>query len=347
MLFFGRLRRSKQGVGSIIGAVFVILILLSGLTFYATYLSITDDYYETVGSMGDLGWSQNQERVTIKQVRLTAANNLNLTVENQGAVQSRLIWIGLFNKSAVPEDQTYYQLDEHLNPSERLNIVTTFTVVAGLKYAIQLVTELGNTIQNVFYPASEVVCALSLTAASPTTYEGNNVTVMLTVTHNDTEVDTIQSLNASISAAPGGLVQLVDNSPLTVNGLARGGSAFFWWIYRTIGTGTVIFNATYGQAPAGVYALASLNVLASPGQGGAGTVSITGVNGTGLYNPSQWNLLGSTQNVTGSIADLASKDSSYAIFNSYYSGTNIDISHFVDNNSSNVDNSTNIGTHSN
>ena len=98
---------------------------------------------------------------------------------------------------------------------------------------MQLVTELGNIVQNIFYPASAVRCALSLTAASPTTYEGNNVTVMLTVTHNDTEVDTVQSLTAGISAAPTGLVQLADNSPLTVSGLARGGSAFFWWTYNT------------------------------------------------------------------------------------------------------------------
>jgi hypothetical protein len=320
MQFFGRLKRSKRGVGSIIGAVFVILILLSGLTFYATYLSITDDYYETLGSMGDLGWSQNQERIVIKQVTLTAANSLNLTVENQGAVQSRLIWIGVFNKSAVPESQAYYALDEHLNPSEKLNIVTNFTVVQGLKYAIQLVTDLGNTIQNVFYPASEVRCALSLTVASPTTYKENNVTVMLTATHNDTEVDTIQSLTASISATPNGLIQLVDNSPLTVNGLTRGGSAFFWWVYNTIDTGTVVFNATYSPASAGTYALANVNILASVGQGG-GNVSIAGTNSTATYNPSSWNPPGSTQLVSGSLLNLTADDGVYMIFRSYQSQT--------------------------
>ena len=317
MRFFGRLKRSKQGVGSIIGAVFVILILLSGLTFYATYLSITDDYYETVGSMGDLGWSQNQERIAIKQVRLTAANNLNLTVENQGAVQSHLIWLGIFNKSAVPENQGYYALDEHLNPSESRDIVSGFTVVQDLKYAVQLVTELGNIVQNTFYPASAVRCALSLTAASPTTYEGNNVTVMLTVTPNDTEVDTVQSLTANISAAPTGLVQPADNSPLTVSGLAKGESAFFWWTYNTIGTGTVTFNATYGSAPAGTYALTDVNILASPGQGGGGNVSVAGVNGTAEYNPSQWNLLGSTQFVSGTLLDLQADNGTYMTFGSY------------------------------
>jgi hypothetical protein len=76
-------------------------------------------------------------------------------------------------------------------------------------------------------------------------------------------------------------------------------------------------------------------------------VSIIGVNGTAEYNPSQWTLLGSTQNVSGLVADLASNDSSYAVFRSYYAGTSADINHSVDDNSSNVDGFPNLGTDSN
>jgi hypothetical protein len=351
MRFLGKLKQRNEGVGSIIGAVFIMLILLSGLTFYATYLNITDHYSETTQSMGDLSWSQNQERIVIKQVSLTTNNNLNLTVENQGSVHSHLIWLGMFNKSAVPENQSYYTLDESLNPSETRNIVSSFTVAHNLKYVVQLVTELGNTVQNVFYPASAAQCALSLTVAPPTTYAGNNVTVMLTVTLNDTEVDIVQNITASISAAPTNWVELVGNSPLTVTGLARGENAFFWWVYNIINTGTVTFNATYSSAPVGSYALTNVNVLATPGQGGGSgggsSVAVSGVNGTAEYNPSQFNPLGGTQNVSGSVAALSANDGSYAIFGSYYSGTATDSNHFVDNNASNVDGSPNRGTQSN
>jgi hypothetical protein len=109
----------------------------------------------------------------------------------------------------------------------------------------------------------------------------------------------------------------------------------------------VTFNASYSQAPAGTYALTNVNILDSPGQGGGGSVSISGVNGTAEYNPFNWTLWGSTQYVSGLVADLASNDSSYAVFRSYYTGMSTDISHFVENNSSNVDGSTNLGTHSN
>jgi hypothetical protein len=343
----GKPSRRKRAVGSIIGAVFLVLIILSGFTFYQLYLNIAGHYNGTLQSMGESDWSRNREKIVIKNVEITGSGNLSVTVENDGTLQSHLIWFGIFNMSALPETQAYYSLDISVDPAETKSVVSVFTVAQGNKYAVQLVTELGNTIGFKFYPASQVRCQLTLTTAPPTAYKGNNVTVVLTVTHNDSEVDAIQSLTVSLSPTPSGLVQLMDNSSLTARGLRKGESAFFWWIYSTIGTGTVILNATYGQAPPGVYAITSLTVLDSPGQGGAGTVSIAGVNGTGLYNPSTWNPLGSTQYVSGSVSDLASNDSSYAVFRSYYSSSTTDTNDAVDNNSSNVDGLGNKGTHSN
>ena len=346
MRFLGKLKQRKEGVGSIIGAVFIVLILLSGLGFYTAYLSITDHYNENTGTMNDLNLSQNQEKIIIKQIGVTPTNNLTLTVENQGTVHSHIIWLGIFNKSVSPENQTFLPLDVSLNPSEELNITSSFTVVVGQKYVVQLVTELGNTVQTVFYPASAVQCALSLTAASPTAYLGNNITMILTVTNNDSEVDVIQNITVSIGASPSNCVQIVDSSPLTVTALARGESAFFWRVYNTQNTGTVTFNATYTSALPGVFALANVTILAPPQQGGS-SVSITGLNGTADYNPTQWATLNGTQFVSGSIADLATISSNYTVFRSYYSGSTLDISHPVDNNSSNVDGASNIGTQSN
>jgi hypothetical protein len=342
----GKPSRRKKAVGSIIGAVFLVLIILSGFTFYQLYLNISDHYNGTLQSMGDSDWSRNREEIVIKNVDMTSAGNLNVTVENDGAFQSHLIWFGIFNKSATPETQAYYPLDLSIDPAETKNLVSSFVVTQGKKYAVQLVTELGNAIGFKFYPASEVKCWLTLTTAPPTAYKGNNVTVVLTVTHNDSEVDAIQSLTVSLSATPSGLVQLMDNSSLSVEGLAKGGSAFFWWVYNTANTGTVSFNATYLQAPAGTYTLSTVQIVSPPQQGGQGNVTITGINCTAPQNPSQWNLLGSTQNVSGSVSDLASNDTNYAIFNSYYSGTS-NINYFVDNNSSDVDSNGDLGTHSN
>jgi hypothetical protein len=282
MRSIGRLSQHNRGVGSIIGAVFVALILLSGLTFYAVTQGITQHYNSTMSSMSDMDWNRNQEKVVIKQIAITSTYKLNVTVENDGPIQSHLIWLGIFNKTAHPENQTYQALNEFVNPGDLNNMTSDFTVIAGNMYVVQLVTELGNVVESKFYPASNVSCALTLVTAPPTVYQGNNVTVLLAVTLNDTIVDSIQSLTANVSATPPSLVQLMTNSPLSVSGLMRGTSTFFWWIYNATTAGTVVFNGTYNNAPYGVYALASVNILPIP----IGTIGPPGANGATWFSGS-------------------------------------------------------------
>jgi len=265
MWFIGKLSRDKRGAGSIIGAVFVVLILLSGFTFYTLNVNTTEHYNETLDSMSELDWNRNRENIVIKEVEITDENKLNVTVENESPILAHIILLGIFNKT--DNTQQYSSLNEYIEPAETENIVSDSTVIEGKKYVIQLVTELGNTIEHKFYPASAVSCELTLIAAPPTAYKGNNVTVLFIVTHNDTEVDTIQNLTASLEAEPTGLVEVAEEpSSLSVKALTRGESAFFRWIYNTTNTGTVTFNATYEQAPTGIYTLSTVEIITPPAE---------------------------------------------------------------------------------
>lgn len=66
---------------------------------------------------------------------------------------------------------------------------------------------------------------------------------------------------------------------------------------------------------------------------------------TASFFPSGHTLVGSTSRVSGDLLDLASNDDVYMTFRSYYLET--DTTHFVDDNTSNVDSSADNGTHSN
>jgi hypothetical protein len=348
VLSIGRHRRGKRGVGSIIGATFVVLILISGFAFYAIALNVTDHYNAMIGAMGDADWRRNQESIVVRTAKITSANKLNLTVENAGPISSRLIWLGIFNRSVTPESQGYFALSESILPAETKSLISSFTIMKGKRYVIQLVTELGNKIESRFYPASQVRAALTLITSPPTAYAGNNVTVLLTITNNDTEVDIIESLTVTLGTNPSGLVSAKEQPvSLLAEGLKKGESVFFRWVYNTVSTGTVTYNASYSQAPSGSYALSKVVILSSPGGGGEGTVAITGVNCTTSYHPMQYRSVGSTQYISGSISDLANNDSSYMAFQSYISGGGVNANDFVDSETSNVDGSANKGTHSN
>ncbi len=221
MWTLGRLKRSRKGAGSIIGIAFLVLILMSGFSFYMLNVNANNNYRKTLQEIDELDWKRGQEKITFESVSVTGSSKLNVTVKNDGSLQSHLIWLGVFNKTATPDTQEYHELDEYVNPAETLpNVGSNITVNKEDTYVIQLVTELGNT-----------------------------------------------------------------------------------------------FSYSYPQSEE------------ASGQAG---VTITGVNCTAEYNPSQWNLLGSTTNVSGSASNLTSNDGNYAVFRSYLSGTNTDITDFVD-----------------
>ena len=168
MWFIGKLSRDKRGAGSIIGATFIVLILLSGFTFYTLNVNTTEHYNKTLETMSELDWNRNREKLVIKGISVTSANKLNITVKNEGPIQIHLIWLGVFNQTPTPVTQQYFSLDQSIEPDETAtNIGSNVIVTSGNQYLIQLVTERGNTIAQ-GYPVATGESA-SITISGPST----------------------------------------------------------------------------------------------------------------------------------------------------------------------------------
>lgn len=155
MWFIGKLSHNKRGAGSIIGAVFISLILLTGFTFYILNVNVTEDYNKILQDMGELDLKRNKENIEFTSVSIASDDKLNITVKNTGSYQVHLIWLGVFNKTPTPETQQYYQLDENIDPTEtETEIGSNIVISEGSNYVVQLVTERGNTIEHE-YPTAE------------------------------------------------------------------------------------------------------------------------------------------------------------------------------------------------
>lgn len=149
----GKLSHDRRGAGSIVGAVFIVLIFLSGFTFYTLNVNVTEEYTETMQDMQQLDLKRNKENIEFTSVSITADDKLNMTLKNTGSYQVRLIWLGLFNKTSTPETQQYSSLSTYVDPGESVTgIGSTVTVTAGSQYVVQLVTELGNIFNYDLYP---------------------------------------------------------------------------------------------------------------------------------------------------------------------------------------------------
>ena len=149
----GKLSRDKRGVGSIIGAVFILLILLTGSTFYFLSVNVTENYTETLQNMQEVDLKRNRENIEFTSVSITSDDKLNMIVKNTGSYQVHLIWLGVFNKTSTPETQQYSSENTYINPGDTAtDIGSAITVTQGSQYVIQLVTALGNVFNYDLYP---------------------------------------------------------------------------------------------------------------------------------------------------------------------------------------------------
>ena len=145
MCCIGKLSRNKRGAGSIIGATFLVLILLTGYTFYFLNVNVTENYDKTLQDMKELDQQRNKENIEFISVSFSS-DQLNVTVKNTGSYQVNLIWLGIFNEG-VANTQNYYEIIFYVNPAETLPNIGNETIpdFEGEQRVVQLVTKLGNT----------------------------------------------------------------------------------------------------------------------------------------------------------------------------------------------------------
>jgi hypothetical protein len=261
----GRLREDRGGVGTLIAAVFIILIIMTGYSLSLLTTNKNQEYYNIMNTMTSLDYYRNREAISIKNVQITTNLKLNVTAENDGPKQSSIVLIGLFDRTQYPEKDMYTSVSYSLTPGGQVsNIGSSISVSWGHNYVVQLVTAMGNAIDTTFYPANSVKCMLTFLTLPSSVSVGNNVTVLLIVTHNQTQPDSIQNITAKLTVNPSSSVKLMQGpQQLSVLGLKSGSSAFFKWVYNITQTGTIYFNASYIQAPQGIYTISQVTASQS------------------------------------------------------------------------------------
>ena len=142
MIFTGEPPK-KRGVGSIIGAAFLLLILLSGFSYFSIYFNQVQKYTNAIQEMQEFDRRSNEEIVDFVSVSTAAMDYLNLTLENDGSYQTHLIH---FSVSDLVSPPAFYDLDVYINPGEIVTDIpkNNITILEGEEREILIATELGN-----------------------------------------------------------------------------------------------------------------------------------------------------------------------------------------------------------
>ena len=146
---------SRRGIASIIGGVFIILIILSVYAFYSVNNVATNDLQETRRYMGQLDEERSSEKISLGGVTTYGNTGFFLLVTN---LSSKIVIIeyvctlktsdlaSQYNVYGVAEDEGYRYLDPG---------ITTPVLIAGVdtkgSYKIDLITNKGSIFTTFFY----------------------------------------------------------------------------------------------------------------------------------------------------------------------------------------------------
>lgn len=209
------------------------------------------EVYQTQSTMNQVDVERFQEKVEITSAYLDSTGQLVLNITNQGSVTANLLRLWVINQT----DNEFFSYDFsnlYVLPGASVSNISNVGFASGKNYAIRVTTERGNIASYNLVPAVQARIGIM---ASSSNLIGNNVTVILCITNNDTSGNNIYNLEPLLNVSPEPSLELVEGPfPAQISLLPPGSSAYFMYVYKVTGSGfTINLNGTFTNAPQGNY----------------------------------------------------------------------------------------------
>jgi archaellum component FlaF (FlaF/FlaG flagellin family) len=168
-------KRSKRGQATAIGAVLFLALAILMIAF-------AQEVYFTQSNMNQLDVERIQENIVINSAYTDSLNHLVVNMTNRGASTANIVRLWIVNQT----DNQHYTIaisNLYLEPGASSSYVTSERLTQRQDYSIRIVTERGNIASYNIVP--QIRARIDIYAPA-TNLIGNNATVLLTITNNDT-----------------------------------------------------------------------------------------------------------------------------------------------------------------
>lgn len=254
----------RRGLSTVIGAVFMIIVMIGALNVTLWMLQQQDRVATAVMEKTSGNLDRLNERIEISDIRIDGSK-LNMTVTNSGGQPAKLKSLYVIDETAVPKQQFRYDLDipvDGRNSAKNVGQDVSFTASSTSLYSVRVITEAGNAASSVVTPVSAVALPMSLYVIPPTVTPGENVTLLYTVTNNSTDAylaaGITPALSYSLPCTPGPGCQLTQHvAPPSNISVSKGATGLFKWVFKVDAPDQtpVTFNATINNAKQGNYVI--------------------------------------------------------------------------------------------
>ncbi|MGH9993250.1 MAG: hypothetical protein ACREAZ_11535, partial [Nitrososphaera sp.] len=259
-----RRRKERKGLSTVVGAVFMIIVMASALNVTLWTMRQQDRVTETIIEKTNTNLNRLNEDIGISDIRINNGK-LNLTAANSGGAASNLKTLYIVNETASPKQQYRYDLSASVDGRSTAKNIGQSSPSIILKdntdYSIKVVAESGTTATSRITSLSSTALPMSLYLIPPTVVPGSNVTVLFAVTNNLTDAYIAQSpvLKLSYSmtcgSGPGCQLTKVLEPSSNITSISKGNTMFYKWVFKTTAPDKsyVTFNASFVNAKQGNY----------------------------------------------------------------------------------------------
>jgi len=242
----------RRGLSSVVGMIFLVVVLSSVLGYFTFGIHLVEQVNDQVISKGIESADKSNENFEITNVRIDAGK-FNLTIQNTGEIPINItrLWINNMTDNSWPLQN--FTLNTIVTPKQIITNVGQNTPLYALDsqaYSMKLITQRGNSkVISINSPNQEKL-DLKLIALPETVSDKFRTTLMLTVTNNMTNQNTLLNVTPIMSTpqptGTGDATLITSITPNQSSNLRQGDSAVFIWIYEISGSvgDTVTFTAS-------------------------------------------------------------------------------------------------------
>lgn len=263
--------RSKSGLATVIGVIFIILALAVGLNGFIYALNQQDRYTQVATQRTEADLERLGEDLDVTKVTIDS-NKFNATLMNNGKLPLKVdsVWVTNKTSTTVWHQKFDFIPAKEIGPSRTITDVgkdLPLTALDSKSYVLKFVTERGNAVSIQSLSVAEADLKLSLFLMPRTISSGENVTIQLAVKNNQLDADSIHKINPIMNYSvciPNctGVTVTPILTPTQLDSLARDSTALFKWVYNIAGPNDTIvrFNATIQNAKPGSFVTDDLTI---------------------------------------------------------------------------------------
>jgi len=237
--------KSHRGLSSVVGAVFLIAIVIGGLSYISNSMETMGNFSESLIIEESRLKNKHNEAFEITSIDITPANKLDGVIKNTGQIPVKLttLWI---DEQGVNDVVQKFTLDTAIAPGNTVDIIdmADYTMDPTKGYNMKVITSRGGV--NSFYvnSASQESLVIQLMAIPETITSEFATTLLMTVVNNMSNNNALVNLTPNTMSCGSGCSLVSGPTPASYDSLDKGEVAIFQWAYKLTGDEDDTFSFT-------------------------------------------------------------------------------------------------------